>query len=179
MEQPDKQLEKLTVQWAQSQPLIAAFISSLVPDFHDADDILQNVAVVTVRKYQQFDPTRSFVAWAIGIAKNEILKYQSKQGKRHLLLDIDAIDSVSQVYTKEHSTIHDTRIDLNNAISTCISRLKGKWQQIMEMHYLREQSAARIAQHLGMTRNSVFVSLHRIRIALRDCVNRRLGEECT
>ena len=177
MEQPDKQLGKLTIQWAQSQPVIAAFISSLVPDFHDADDILQNVAVVTVRKYQQFDPTRSFVAWAIGIAKNEILKHQSKQGKDHLLLDIDAIDSVTQVYAKEHSTIHDTRIDLSNAISTCMSRLKGKWQLIMEMHYLREQSAARIAQHLGMTRNSVFVSLHRIRIALRDCVNRRLAGE--
>ena len=175
MEQPEKH-EQLTVRWAQSQPLIASFISSLVPDFHDADDILQNVAMVTVRKYEQFDPNRSFVAWAIGIAKNEILKYQSKQGKRHLLLDIDAIDSVTQVYAKESSTIHDTRIDLKNAISTCMSRLKGKWQQIMEMHYLREQSAARIAQHLGMTRNSVFVALHRIRIALRDCVNRRLGE---
>ena len=71
MQEPDKN-EQLTVQWAQSQPLIAAFISSLVPDFHDADDILQNVAVVTVRKYEQFDPNRSFVAWAIGIAKNEI-----------------------------------------------------------------------------------------------------------
>ncbi|MFC1763802.1 sigma-70 family RNA polymerase sigma factor [Planctomycetota bacterium] len=174
MEQPNNH-EHLTVQWAQSQPLIAAFIASLVPDFHDADDILQNVAVVTVRKYEQFDPQRSFVAWAIGIAKNEILKYQSKQGKRGLL-DIDAIDSITQVYTEESSTIYDTRIDLKNAISTCMSRLKGKWKQIMEMHYLREQSAARIAQQLGITRNSVFVSLHRIRIALRDCVNRRLGE---
>ncbi len=175
MEQPNKQ-EQLTVQWAQSQPLIAAFISSLVPDFHDADDILQNVAMVTVRKYDQYDPQRSFVAWAIGIAKNEILKHQSKQGKRPLVLDIDAIDSVTQVYAKENSTLHDTRIDLKNAISTCMSRLKGKWQQVMEMHYLREQSPARIAQQLGMTRNNVFVTLHRIRIALRDCVNRRLGE---
>jgi RNA polymerase sigma-70 factor (ECF subfamily) len=105
MQQPDKS-EQLTVQWAQSQPLIAAFISSLVPDFHDANDILQNVAVVTVRKYEQFDPNRSFVAWAIGIAKNEILKYQSKQGNRGLL-DIDAVDTVTQVYTKESSTIHD------------------------------------------------------------------------
>ena len=174
MHQPDKN-EQITVQWAQSQPLIAAFISSLVPDFHDADDILQNVAMVTVRKYEQFDPSRSFVAWAIGIAKNEILKYQSKQGKRGLL-DIDAVDAVTRVYTKESSTIHDTRIDLRNAISTCMSRLKGKWRQIMDMHYLREQSAARIAQQLGMTRNNVFVTLHRIRIALRDCVNRRLGE---
>ena len=175
MEQPSKH-ERLTVQWAQSQPLIAAFVSSLVPDFHDADDILQNVAVVTVRKYEQFDPERSFVAWAIGIAKNEILKHQSKQGKRHLLLDIDAVDAVTQEYAKEHSSIHDTRIDLKNAVSKCMSRLKGKWQQVMEMHYLREQSPARIAQQLGMTRNNVFVTLHRIRIALRDCVNRRLGE---
>ena len=174
MQQPDKN-EQITVQWAQSQPLIAAFISSLVPDFHDADDILQNVAMVTVRKYEQFDPNRSFVAWAVGIAKNEILKYQSKQGNRGLL-DIGAIDAVTQVYTKESSTIHDTRIDLRNAISTCMSQLKGKWQKIMDMHYLREQSAARIAQQLGMTRNNVFVTLHRIRIALRDCVNRRLGE---
>jgi DNA-directed RNA polymerase specialized sigma24 family protein len=98
MQQPDRK-EQITVQWAQSQPLIAAFISSLVPDFHDADDILQNVAIVTVRKYEQFDPNCSFVAWAIGIAKNEILKHQSKQGNRGLL-DIGAVGHPSYEQTR-------------------------------------------------------------------------------
>lgn len=177
MDHPDKQIEQLTVQWAQSQPMIASFISSLVPNFHDADDILQNVAMLTVRKYEQFDPERSFVAWAIGIAKNEILKYQSKRGRRYHILDLEAIESVAQQYSQESSTLNDVRIDLKNALSVCMTHLKGQWRQILEMHYLREQSPARIAQQLGMTRNHVFVTLHRIRVALRDCVHRRLGQE--
>jgi DNA-directed RNA polymerase specialized sigma24 family protein len=53
-------------------------------------------------------------------------------------------------------------------------QLQNKWKKIVEMHYLYEHSPARIAQQLSMTRNNVFVSLHRIRLSLKKCVQRTL-----
>ena len=168
--------KELAVYWAQSQPTIAAFIHSLVPNFQDADDILQNVAVVTVEKIDQFDRNRSFSAWAIGIARNLILKHYTQKGKKQAILDIEVVKKVAQVYEYEARSIHDQKESMEKALKKCLMQLKGKWKKIVDMHYTDELSPARIAQQLSMTRNNVFVSLHRIRLALKNCVKHKLQE---
>lgn len=168
--------KELAVFWAQSQPTIAAFIHSMVPNFQDADDILQNVAVITVEKFNDFDRSRSFSAWATGIAKNLILKYYSEKGKKKTVLNADAVRRIVEVYEAESRSIHDQKDSLEKALKKCLQRLEGKWKKIVGMHYVDELSPARIAQQLSMTRNNVFVSLHRSRLALRQCVKSVIRE---
>jgi len=166
--------EELAVFWAQTQPAIAGFIYSLVSNFQDADDILQNVAVITVEKFSEFDRSKSFIAWANGIAKYLILKYYSQRRKTQIALDEQAIQAIAEVYEKEFSRIEHQKEQQRTALQKCLGLLKGKWKTILEMHYLRELSTSRIAQQLGMTQSNVFVSLHRARVSLRDCVNKQL-----
>lgn len=168
--------KELAVFWVQCQPTISAFIHSLVPNFQDADDILQNLAIITVEKYDQFDKNRSFSAWCMGIAKNLILKYYSNKGTKQPILDIEAIKKVAQVYEQDTQSIHD-QIDLmKNALQKCIKRLKDKIKKIVEMHYIDELSPDRIAQLLSLTSNNVSVTLHRVRLSLKACVNQVLSE---
>lgn len=162
--------------WVHAQPAIAGFVASLVPGFHDADDIVQSVALRTIEQFEKYDRDRSFVAWAIGIAKNEIHTFYRKQGKQALGLDIQVLDHLAQAYESEN-TLHDIRQDVEKALSVCVSKLKGKWRNILDMHYLREQTPARIGQKLGMSKNNVMVTLSRIRAALRGCVNQQLQQE--
>ena len=49
--------------------MVAAFVLSIIPDFHQAEDVLQQVAVVLVREFGQFDTSRPFLPWALGIAQ--------------------------------------------------------------------------------------------------------------
>lgn len=169
------QSEELAVFWTQSQRSVGAYIASLVPNFQDADDILQNVAVIAVKKFDTFDKKNSFISWAIGIARNEILKYYTEKNKNRIAPDLEAIKQISKLYESDLSA-HDTyEKDMKAALASCIERLRGKWKHILEMYYLREQSSARIAQQLAMSHNNVFVSLHRIRCALKECVTRELG----
>ena len=172
----EKNSKELAVFWVQSRPSIAAFVHSLVPNFQDADDILQNVAIITVEKFGQFDRTRSFSAWAIGIARNLILKYYSRKGKKRAILDVEVINKVAQVHQQEPRGIHDQQESMKKALIQCLGGLKGKWKKMVDMHYMDELSPARIAQQLSMTQNNVFVSLHRIRLALKKCVEHRLQE---
>ena len=60
----------LTLHWTRAQPVVAGFISSMVPDFNDAEDILQRVALVIVKKFNQYDKNKLFLVWAMGIAKS-------------------------------------------------------------------------------------------------------------
>ncbi len=173
----DKNNKELAVFWAQSQPTVAAFIHSLVPNFQDADDILQNVAIITVEKFEKYDRERSFSAWCTGIAKNLILNYYSKKGGKRSILGIEAIEKVAQVYEQDPHSIHDQIESMRKALKKCLSLLKGKIKKMVEMHYMEELSPARIAQLLSLSPNNVSVTLHRVRLSLKACVKRVLSEE--
>ncbi len=177
MESDKIKSEELAVFWAQHQPAIAGFVCSLVPNFQDADDILQNVAVITVEKFDEYDRSKPFVGWAIGIARNLILKYYSDKKKDRITLDSKAIENISRVYEAEMQTFSSHKTMVENAMERCLEQLKGRWRILVEMYYLREFSTARIAQQLGMTPGNVLTSLHRVRAALRDCVANRIKRE--
>lgn len=171
MDESNKKAEEMAVYWTQAQPVVAAFISVLVPNFQDAADILQQVAVVIVKKFDTYDKSKSFVAWAIGIAKNEILNYRRKHSKDRHIFDTETVQRIAEVYKKEVPMLDD----IKKALSVCLAKIKGRWRQIVEMRYLRELSISRIGQQLGMTNNAVFIALHRARLSLRECINRELS----
>lgn len=175
MEQADKEdkLEKLTVLWTQTQPTVAAFISSAITNFHDAEDVLQKVAMVLAKKYDQYDPKKPFVAWAIGIARYEILVYQRTKATDKAILSEEILAQAASVFEDTHWDQSPVR----DALKKCISDVKGRNKQLLELSYVRELKPTRIARQLGMTSNAIFVALHRLRMALRECIQRRLSQE--
>ena len=163
--------EEIAVLWTNAQPAVAAFVSSIVPNFQDADDILQGVAVSIIKNYDKYDKDRPFVAWAIGIAKNEALMYLRKNSRGKLIFSTRAIQAISEVHEKESVKFDAKR----KALDVCIKKLKGHSRRILEMRYISEMTVPRIAQKIGMTHSAVHTTFHRIRLALRDCINRQLS----
>jgi RNA polymerase sigma-70 factor (ECF subfamily) len=173
MTNPDKKRsEEITVYWTRAQPAVASFISLMVPNFQDSSDVLQEVAIAIVKKFDDYDREYPFVAWAIGVAKNEILNYRRKYSKDRHIFDTETVHRIAEVYEKEAPMIDE----IKKALEVCLKRVQGRWRQIMEMRYLRELSISRIAQQLGMTKNAVYITLHRVRLALRECVDRQLSK---
>ena len=172
MENPDRNTtEEIAILWTNAHPSVAAFISSIVPDFQDSDDVLQQVAVAVIKNYDKYDRNRPFVAWAIGIAKNEVLMHIRKKSQNKLVFSAETIQRISEIHEKESEKFNDTK----NALDVCIKKLKGRWRRILEMRYLSEMSIPRIAQKLGMTDSAIYTSFHRTRIALRDCIDREMS----
>lgn len=172
MDIPEKNVtEEIAVLWTNAHPAVAAFVSSIVPGFQDADDILQRVAVAIIKNYDKFDKERSFVAWAIGIAKNEILMYHRTKSQSKVIFSTNAIQTISEIHEKESTKFSDMR----KSLDLCTKKLKGRSKRILEMRYVSELSIPRIAQKLGMTHSAVYTTFHRIRLALRDCINRQMS----
>lgn len=169
--------DDLAVLWVQAQPTVSAFIVSVVPNFHAADDILQNVALVTTRRIADYDRNLPFAAWAIGIAKKEIQAYFRSKKKEHLLLDANVIESIAQTIASPDSDLDTLKRSMEQALRTCLDKLGKKWRHVVELFYLREQDTQRIAQQLVMSHVNVRVTLHRIRRALRECVSQHLPPE--
>ena len=172
MDRPDRrETEEIAIRWTRAYPVVSAFVSSMVPTFSDTDDILQQVAVAIVQDYDRYDKERSFVAWAIGIAKNKILMYRRQKAREQSGLDVETMKAVAKVYERDSAEFDDMR----KALRTCIKKAKVRWQRILEMRYSRGLSTTRIAEQLGMTQNAIFITLHRIRLALRDCIMREMS----
>jgi len=165
--------EEIAVLWTNAQPAVAAFVSSVIPGFQDADDILQQVAVSVIKNFDKYDKERSFVGWAIGIARNEILMYHRQKTQGKVILSEKAIRAISDTYEKESAKLDD----MKHALDICTKKLKGRARSILEMRYISELSVPRIAQKLGMTHGAVYTTFHRIRLALRDCINRQMSNQ--
>ena len=91
----DHALREATRQWTLAVPAVSAFIASLVRDFQDRDDILQETAVAVLQGYHRYDPSRPFVAWAMGIARLQTLAHLRKKGSDKLVVDSAAVDAIA------------------------------------------------------------------------------------
>lgn len=166
-------MQMMAMKWAAAQPAVAAFITSMVPDFHDGEDLIQRTAAAVIEKYEEYDPARPFLPWAIGIARREVLNYRRTRARDRHILNNDAIESVAAAYQDIHEAEWD---DSKEALEHCLQRMQGRSRLALELRYLREMTPAAIAGRLSMNTNAVFVMLHRARAALRKCIERRLQD---
>ena len=64
-----------------------------------------------------------------------------------------------------------------DALTGCIGELAPKAREIVQLRYQREHSPTEIARLVDRTVNSVNVALSKARVALRECMERRLSGE--
>lgn len=169
---PDRdKMSELTLHWGKAQPSVTAYVRSIIQNYHDAEDVIQATVTHILDHYDEYDPARPFVAWAIGIARYRILHYRDKNQRKPLLLGDEAMGTLSRAMAVEAEQI-DERLE---ALEHCIGRLSEKHQRVLEKRYREQDSRKDIAEALGLRENSVSVLLRRIRHVLEDCVTRRMG----
>lgn len=170
--EPRNSSEEIAILWTKAQPTVSAFISSMLPDFHQAEDVLQQVAVIVVRKFEQYDPAQPFISWALGIAKNEVLKSRRAFVADRHVFDEELCEQLTDGYQESVKEFEDVR----SALAHCMRGLRGRAKNIMELRYGLDLKPAAIAKKVDMQPGAVRVLLHRVRGALRDCINKRLGK---
>ena len=165
--------DRFTRHWTQAQPIVASYIASMVPDFHLAEDLLQDVAVVLLHKFGEYDPQRPFVAWALGVARFELLTWRRAQERTVLSLDSQLLEAVGAVY-EELAPELEAR---GRALRECRKTLKGNAETVLNLRYEKALKPGEIARQLGLEAGAVRVQLSRIRAALQECVQRRLATQ--
>lgn len=155
--------------WTLAQPTVSAFVASIVREFQDRDDVLQDIAVAVVESFERYDASRSFVGWALGIAKNQVLLYLRRKGRERLVFDTAAIESVSQAFA--NLSPHEGR--MLDHLEDCVGLLDADSKTLCTLRYQRDLKPAAIAVQVGMSPNTVAKALQRIRDRLRACVERK------
>ena len=153
------------------QPDIRAFLSSVVWDRHRVEDLLQETALVLWRKFDTYDPARSFGAWARGIALNLARQNQDKKKTADLALSIPALEAVSRAYdaTPEFGS------DRQEALRACLEGLPDQSRRLLTLRYESALSLDSIARRMEKRLEAVHMMLSRIRSKLLQCVRQKLA----
>jgi RNA polymerase sigma-70 factor (ECF subfamily) len=158
------------------QTQIFGFIYSLVRNFDDADDLFQQTSLVLWRKYDRYDATKSFVAWACGVARLEVADFvrRSNRRRRHfggslseLLIDVHAEFEAEYEHIEERQGV----------LAACMKKLRQRDQELIQACYGGSARVPEVARAWGRSIQSVHNSLSRIRRTLLECVRRTMGKE--
>lgn len=159
--------------WTLAQPVVSAFVTSVVRDFTARDDVLQEVAVAVMQSFDRYDPTRPFTAWALGIAQNQVRLYLRRRQRDRLVFDEELITTLATAF----ETTSAERLRPLDYLKDCLGSLPGRARELCELRYARDLKPAAIAESVGMTANSVAKALQRIRDQLRDCLEHKAALE--
>jgi RNA polymerase sigma-70 factor (ECF subfamily) len=168
----DQTQEQFTALWTQALPAIAGYIAAVVSDPHAADDVLQEVALTLLRKFGDYDPSRPFVPWAMGVAKMAILSERRDRARAVSRFRASTIESLEQVWQEVLPTVDARR----SALKSCLSSVAGRSRELVTLRYEEAVAPQDIAERLGMSGVAVRVALARVRAALQTCIEKRMTE---
>lgn len=168
-----EQMRELAGLWVKSQSVVSAYISANVTDSHHVEDIIQEVAQVCAEKFSEFDRERSFVSWAMGIARNRILKYYRTCSRDRLVLSEAALLRLEAALEELEPEAEDRR----EALRWCLKKIVGRRSEVLQLRYREDERVTDIAERFQMSASAVSVMLHRIRNDLMECIRRRRHAE--
>lgn len=172
MGQDKRTLEFLRL-FVRHQQEIYAYILTLVPHVHDADDLFQDGMTVMWRKFDQFTPGTNFAAWGIQIMRYQILEYHRSQARsKRVLME----DSLLETLMDHLATRQDEMAVRIEALRKCQALLNDRAKRILKMRYEHNTPAEEIASYLKVSRRHVYHLLGRINSVLLRCMRRTLAE---
>ena len=166
-------LEAVTKYWTEAMPLVAAFLRTGVHRMHDAQDLLQDVAVEVTRQFGSYDRQKSFNGWALGIARNKLREYY-----RETAMDRRVLNDVAMARFKEAlEEVGRESNEISEALHRCMERVDPRARKLLELRYVEDLTYPQIAGRTSATTTAVKVALHRLRGALLRCVEERIAAD--
>jgi len=133
------------------------FVSRLVSDAGDAEELAQDAFVRAFRSLGQFDGRSSWLTWVLRIAYHTALNHLKRQ--RHQWLSIDDLP-LADTPDDDLSTDREESIQLLDA---SINRLTTDEQLLLHLYYYDDRPLCDIAYIMDAEPSLLATRLHRIR----------------
>ncbi len=165
--------KRLMMLMTRHQRQIFAYIYTLVPDRHDAEDLLQETSLVICEKFDDFTPGTDFVAWACQIAWWRIRYSRQKFARAKVVFDDDVFAAVART-AGEMTAELDER---HEALAGCLRKLPARDRELVLTRYEPGGGVAEAARRSGRSMDAAYKALNRLRKLLHDCVTNQLMHE--
>jgi RNA polymerase sigma-70 factor len=151
---------------------IYEFILMLVIHRADADEVFQETCLVLWNKFDSYEATGSFYAWACKIAYLKILAMRRASRRLHLFSE-----EVLGILADKALTSANELGPRREALDECLERLSVADRELIEQRYYDRYTPKEIATARSRSVYSIYRALCRIHQRLFECVENRLLKE--
>lgn len=151
--------------------VLTGYLLAATGDPHEAEDLLQEVSVALWESFDRFDGKRSFVAWALGIARHKVLDWRGRRGRKEAVLAQDVLESLVRTALDESEDLAERR----SVLHRCVQALPAHLRELVGLRYRDGLRLETLASQLGRNLGAIQMALVRIRRVLRECVERKLA----
>lgn len=156
-----------------NEEALRGFVRSLVPTLEDAREVMQDVATVLWRKFQDISSPEDFRRWAFGVARFEALDYLRTARRDRHVFSREAMGLIAQE-AEDFAEVFDAE---RVALDECLKKLPEKQRALVAAAYAPGVRIDELATRSGRSPMSLYKSLHRIRIALLECTQNMIARE--
>jgi RNA polymerase sigma-70 factor (TIGR02943 family) len=150
-----------------------------------AEDLVQETFLAAVRGYEKFGRRSSERTWLCGILKNKIVDYFRKLGREPSFTDLEFFsDECSGKFVSVGFWNHEKgpiewkpepdevmhRAEFWQTMRDCLSKLPQKVRDVFTMREMDGVPSQEICAILSISDSNLRVTLHRVRMALRECL---------
>jgi RNA polymerase sigma-70 factor (ECF subfamily) len=172
MGDPDRG-EQFVRLFLQHQKRIHGLILALVPRGADADDILQEASAVMWQKFAGFELGTNFAAWALKIARFQVMAYYTSQKRQRARLSDETLDAVVEKLAARPEREEARTV----ALDGCLAGLDRDDRDLLTLRYRGGASVDEMARQSGKTVFAVYKALDRAHDRLLSCMRGRLSAE--
>ena len=142
------------------------YVAALVPSAGDAQEIVQQVAVVLWEKFDQYDPQQPFTPWACRFALNKARQWIERRQRWQALLHGGLAEELAQ---RREELRPELEVRLKH-LEGCIGKLTEDQRSLVEGYYYHRTGIEKVAESSGRTVEATYKALQRIRTALQMCI---------
>jgi RNA polymerase sigma-70 factor, ECF subfamily len=154
-----------------NQNRIYAYVLTLIGNYTDADDVMQETISVMWQKFSDFKTGTNFVSWGITIAHYKILDYRRNKQKdgRICQYNNDLLEQFGYEVTQNNVSF-DEKFAL---LRKCIEKLQSRYLTVIKLRFQEDLNPSAISNRCGISVTNVYQILSRAYSMLISCINRQ------
>ena len=137
---------------SQERISIERFVRFKICVKEDAEDILQNIYITAMQKFNQLKNKDSFKPWIISIARNKCNDYFRERAK---LLELPVEELLETKLMPDRHGFTEMQ-----SVQDTLEKLGEKEKQILYLYFWKEMTQEQIAEKLGVPLGTVKSRLH-------------------
>ena len=157
----------------ENQRRISLYVMGLVPNWNDAEEIVQETTVVLWQEFAKFEPGTNFAAWACKVAYFRVLAWRKRKTREKLQFSSEFLETISEELACEP----ERREERERQLAECVEKLPPDQQKVLLLRYGEGCEIDELAKRVGRTVAASYRLLSRIRHNLFECVGRSTALE--
>jgi len=148
---------------------IRAYVRSLLLSGQDVDDLMQDIALVCWKKFDQFDTQGSaqeFLRWCCVISRFEVLRFRRSRARDRLVLSDEVIELLATCAEQRLEQSEAERL----ALRECLKKLADSDRRLLLSTHTKGDSISRIASESSQRVRRLYSKVNIIRNQIADCV---------